>query len=96
MIRFYKIVHAGSLGNWIIGQFSDEKHALAEYNAEVRRAKSEGIDDGRPALKFAERAIEVEYFLTEQEISHTETRRDEAIETGRWGLAPTSEDIQPV
>lgn len=96
MIRFYKIVHTGSSANWIIGQFPDEKHALDEYNAEVRRAKSEGLDDGRPALKFAERAIEVEYFLTEQEISHTETRRDEAIETGRWGLARTSEDTRPI
>ena len=28
----------------------------------------------------------MEYFLTEEEVTHTETRRDEAMETGRWGL----------
>jgi hypothetical protein len=86
MIRLYRVVGAGSPVNWEIGQFPDEKHALNEYNSEVRRALSERIDDGRPELKFADRGVEVQYFLTEEEVTHTAVARDEAMETGRWGL----------
>jgi hypothetical protein len=90
MIRIYRIVGAASSVNWEIGQFSDEKHALDEYNAEVRSFKSDGTDDSRPELEFAPRGHEVEYFLAEEEVTHTETRRDEAMETGRWGLVKKS------
>jgi hypothetical protein len=41
-------------------------------------------------LEFAQRVREAEYFLTEEEVTHTETRRDEAMETGRWGLVSKS------
>jgi hypothetical protein len=92
MIKLYRIVGAASSSNWELGQFPDEKHALSEYDSECRRAKSEGIDDGRPELEFAERNREVEYFLTEEEVTHTETRRDEAMETGRWGLVKKSHE----
>jgi hypothetical protein len=90
MIRLYRIVGAASPVNWEIGQFADERHALDEYNAEVRSFKSDGTDDSRPELEFADRRHEVEYFLTEEEVTHTETRRDEAMETGRWGLVKKS------
>ena len=63
---------------------------MNEYNSEVRRSKSEGINDGRPELAFVERNREAEYFLTEEEVTHTETRRDESMETGRWGLVEKS------
>jgi hypothetical protein len=86
MIRLYRVVGVASQTDWVIGQFPDEKHAVDEYNSEVRRSESERIDDGRPELTFAEREREVEYFLVEEEVTHTETRRDESIETGRWGL----------
>jgi hypothetical protein len=89
MIRIYRVVGAASPINWEIGQFADEKHALAEYNAEVRSFRSDGTDDSRPELEFAERGREVEFFLTEEEVTHTQTRRDEAMETGRWGLVRT-------
>jgi hypothetical protein len=90
MIKIYKIVDPASSVEWTVGQFSDERHALNEYNSETRRTKSEGINDGRPELKFAERAVEVEFFLTEEEVTHTATKRDEAVETGRWGLVRKS------
>jgi len=86
MIRLYRVVGAAFSVNWVVGQFPDEKHAVNEYNSEVRRAESEGIDDGRPELEFAARDRDVEYYLVEEEVTHTETRRDESMETGRWGL----------
>jgi hypothetical protein len=86
MIRLYRIVGAASPVNWEIGQFPDERHALDEYNAEVRSFKSDRTDDSRPELEFAERGSEIDYYLTEEEVTHTETRRDESMETGRWGL----------
>jgi hypothetical protein len=86
MIRIYRIIGAASPVNWEIGQFSDERHALDEYNSEVRSFKSDGTDDSRPELEFAKRGCEIEYYLTEEEVTHTETRRDESMETGRWGL----------
>ena len=87
MIKFYRVIGASSLINWAICQFPDEKHALDEYNSEVRRAHSERIDDGRPELEFIEDAHEVEYYLTEEEMTHSAVTRDAALETGRWGLA---------
>jgi hypothetical protein len=89
MIRLFRIIGVGaaSPANWIIGQFDTAKEALAEYNSEFRRAKSEGIDDGRPELEFVTDNREVEYFLAEEEFTHTPDRRDEGVETGRWGLA---------
>ena len=89
MIRLYRVVGSGSGASWLIGQFADEKHALDEYNSEVRRAESERIDDGRPELDFAERGAEAEFYLVEDEVTHTEIRRDESMETGRWGLVRT-------
>jgi hypothetical protein len=86
MIRLYRIVRPESGTDWLIGQFADERHAIDEYNSEVRRAASEGIDDGQPELDFAERGADVEFFLVEQEVTHTEIQRDESTETGRWGL----------
>jgi hypothetical protein len=87
MIRFYKIVVAAApTVYWKIGQFADEKKALWEYNSEVRQAKRDGITTELPELQFADRTEEVEYFLTEEEVTHTQIERDEAIETGRWGL----------
>ena len=89
MIKLFRIIGVGaaSPANWIIGQFDTAKDALAEYNSEFRRAKSEGIDDGRPELEFVTDNREVEYFLAEEEFTHTPDRRDEGVETGRWGLA---------
>ena len=90
MIKLFRIIGVGgaSRTNWVIGQFVDERHALDEYNSEVRRARSEGIDDGRPELEFIEdRRREAEYFLAEEEVTHTPVKRDEAFETVRWGLA---------
>jgi hypothetical protein len=54
MIKLFRIIGVGaaSPANWIIGQFDTAQDALAEYNSEFRRAKSEGIDDGRPELEF--------------------------------------------
>ena len=93
MLRVYRIVGVGTAYkvDWEIGPFPDEEHALAEYNSEVRGFRSHAIDDGgRPELVFAERGQEVEFFLTEEEVTHTQTRRDEAMETGRWGLVRKS------
>jgi|HubBroStandDraft_2_1064218.scaffolds.fasta_scaffold313146_1 hypothetical protein len=89
MIKLFRIVGAGQTSptNWVIGQFADKQHALDEYNSEVRRAHSERIDDGRPELEFVEGRREVEYFLAEEEVTHTAVKRDEAFETARWGLA---------
>ena len=48
MTKLFRIVGVGvvSPANWVIGQFESTKDALAEYNSEFRRPKSEGIDDG--------------------------------------------------
>ena len=35
---------------------------------------------------------EVEYFLAEEEYTHTPDRRDKGVETGRWGLARAKGD----
>ena len=35
---------------------------------------------------------EVEYFLPEEECTHTPDLRDEGVETGRWGLARAKGD----
>jgi hypothetical protein len=49
---------------------------------------AKGIDDGRPEPEFIVAGDrEVEYFLTEEEVTHTPEKRDAASETGRWGLA---------
>jgi hypothetical protein len=89
MIKLFRIIGVGaaSPANWVIGQFDTAEDALAEYNSEFRRAKSERIDDGRPELAFVTDNREVEYFLAEEELTHTQDRRDEGVETGRWGLA---------
>jgi hypothetical protein len=89
MIKLFRIIGVGeaSPANWIIGQFPDSRHALAEYNSEVRRALSERIDDGRPELEFVTNDREVEYFLAEEEVTHTPERRDASVEVARWGLA---------
>jgi hypothetical protein len=86
MIRLFRIIGVGaaSPANWVIGQFDTAEDALAEYNSEFWRAKSEGIDDGRPELEFVTDNREVEYFLAEEELTHTPDRRDEGVETGRW------------
>jgi len=89
MIKLFRIIGVGAASptNWVIGQFPDARHALAEYNSEVRRAQSEGIDDGRPPLEIIEDHREVEYFLAEEEVTHTPERRDASVEIARWGLA---------
>jgi hypothetical protein len=89
MIKLFRIISVGTDAptNWVIGQFSDKRHALEEYNSEVRRAGSEGINDGRPELEFVESRREVEYFLAEEEVTHTPEMRDAAFEVARWGLA---------
>src|SRR6202161_3579122 len=89
MIKLFRIIGVGaaSPANWIIGQLDTAQDALAEYNSELRRAKSEGIDDGRPELEFVTDNREVEYFLAEEELTHTPDRRDEGEGTGGWGLA---------
>jgi predicted metal-dependent HD superfamily phosphohydrolase len=89
MIKLFRIMSVGQTPptNWVIGQFADKQRALDEYNSEVRRAYSERIDDGRPELEFIEGRREVEYFLAEEEVTHTAVNRDEAFETARWGLA---------
>ena len=94
MIKLFRIIGVGaaSPANWVIGQFESTKDALAEYNSEFRRAKSEGIDDGRPELEFVNDNREVEYFLPEEECTHTPDLRDEGVETGRWGLARAKGD----
>src|SRR5580704_16086666 len=81
MIKLFRIIGVGaaSPANWIIGQFDTAQDALAEYNSEFRRAKSEGIDDGRPELEFVTDNREVEYFLAEEELTHTPDRRDEGV-----------------
>lgn len=88
MLKLYRILPARDAPplQWM-GQFPDEHHALAEYNAEVRREHSEGIRT-RHELAFIEGLErEAEYWLVEQEITHTRVRRDEAFESARWGLA---------
>ena len=92
MIRFYRVVGVGpAYGvNWALGQFADAEHALDEYNAEVRRAQREGFSSERPELTFVDGLErEAEYFLVEEEITHTPEKRDEAFESGRWALAKT-------
>jgi hypothetical protein len=87
MIKFYRILAANSEINWALGQFPDEVHALAQYNSEVRREHQEGIRE-RPELEFIQaKDREVEYWLGEEEITHTPEKRDATLETGRWGLA---------
>ena len=53
MLKLYRIIPAGNSAplSWL-GQFADENHALDEYNAEVRRERSEGIHQ-RPQLGLA-------------------------------------------
>ena len=94
MIKLFRINGVGAAlpANWVIGQFESTKDAVAEYNPEFRRAKSEGIDDGRPELEFVNDNREVEYFPAEEEYTHTPDRRDEGVETGRWGLARAQGD----
>jgi hypothetical protein len=89
MIKLFRIIGTGANAseNWVIGQFPDEQHALGEYNAEFRRARSEGIDDGRPELEFIEPPREVEFWLAEEEVTHNHERRDAEFESGRWALA---------
>jgi hypothetical protein len=91
MLKLYRIIPAGtSAPLFWLGQFADENHALAEYNAEVRRERTEGIHE-RPELEFVEGLErEAEYYLTEEEVTHTRDRRDEAFESARWGLARRS------
>jgi hypothetical protein len=73
-----------------MGTFTDENHALDEYNAEVRRERSEGIHE-RQELEFVEGLErEAAYYLTEEEVTHTRDRRGEAFESARWGLAHRS------
>ena len=88
MLKLYRIIPAGSSTPlfWL-GSFADEGHALDEYNAEVRREHSEGIHERRE-LEFVQGLErEAEYYLTEEEVTHSRDRRDEAFESGRWGLA---------
>ena len=89
MIKLFRIIGAGANapGNWVPGQFPNAQHALDQYNSEYRRARSEGIDNGRPELEFIEDHREVEFWLAEDEVTHTQEKRDEAFETGRWALA---------
>jgi hypothetical protein len=89
MIKLFRIIGAGeaSPSDWVIGQFEDGRHALAQYNSECRRTRSEGLDDGRPELEFIEDHREVEYWLSENEVTHTAEKRDEAFEAARWALA---------
>lgn len=89
MIKLFRIIGAGANAptNWVIGQFTDEQHALDQYNSEYRRARSEGIDDGRPELEIIEDGREVEYWLAEAEVTHTHEKRDESFEIARWALA---------
>jgi hypothetical protein len=89
MIKLFRIVGVGaaSPANWVIGQFADARHALDEHNSEVRRSRSEGVDDGRHELEFIDDNREVEYFLAEEEVTHTPEIRDAAVEVARWGLA---------
>lgn len=89
MIKLFRIIGAGTTSptNWVIGQFPDAKHALDEYNSEVRRTLSEGLNDGRPELEIIRDNREVEYFLAEEEVTHVSERRDAAMEIARWGLA---------
>lgn len=93
MIKLYRIKGAGQLSriDWVIGQFDHEQNALDEYNSEVRRSLSEGIDDGRPELEFInDLKHEAEFFLTEEEVTHSPERRDEAFETARRPLRRTT------
>ena len=89
MIKLFRIIGEGAAypSNWVVGQFADKTHALNEYNAEVRRARSEGINDGRPELEVIEDRREVEYWLAEEEVTHTPDERDASVEIARWGLA---------
>jgi hypothetical protein len=90
VIKLFKIIGGSGATptSWTIGQFENERHALDEYNSEVRRSHSEKIEDGRPELEFVKGlGREVEYYLTEEEVTHTQYKRDEAFESGRWGLA---------
>jgi hypothetical protein len=89
MIKNFRIIGEGAAAgtNWVIGQFADKTHALDEYNSEVRRTQSEGIDDGRPELEIIEDRREVEYWLAEEELTHTPEMRDAAVQIARWGLA---------
>jgi hypothetical protein len=89
VIKLFRIIGAGVNvpANWVLGQFPDEQHALVQYNSESRRARSEGMDDGRPELEFIEPPREVEFWLAEEEVTHTHERRDAEFESGRWALA---------
>ena len=87
-LKLYWIIPAGNSApvSWM-GQFADENHALDEYNAEVRRERSVGIHE-RPELEFVKGLErEADYYLTEEEVTHSRDRRDEAFESARWGLA---------
>jgi hypothetical protein len=89
VINIFRLIGEGAAAgtNWVLGQFSDKTHALDEYNSEVRRTRTEGIEDGRPELEFIEDQREVEYWLAEEEVTHTPEMRDAAVEIARWGLA---------
>ena len=89
MIKLFRIIGVGknSSTNWVVGQFDDARHALAEYNSEVRRTRSEGIVGERPELEIINDRREVEYFLAEEEVTHTHEKRDASVEIARWGLA---------
>lgn len=89
MIKIFRIIGVGAASpvNMMLGQFPDARHALDEYNSEVRRTMNEGIDDGRPLLEMIHDNREVEYFLAEEEVTHTLNQRDAGVEVARWGLA---------
>ena len=78
MIKLFRIIGAGANApsNWVPGQFPDEQHALDQYNFEYRRARSGGVDDGRPELEFIEDHREVEFWLAEDEVTLTQEKRE--------------------
>jgi hypothetical protein len=89
VIKLFRIIGVGAAApdNWVIGQFPDAQHALAEYNSEVRSERSHGTGDNRPELELIEDHREVEFWLAEEEVTHTEEKRDAAVEVARWALA---------
>jgi hypothetical protein len=85
MIRLNRAVGSASGTGRPTGQFADARHAIDEFNSEVRRTEGKRIDDGLPELQFVERRADAEFFPVEEDVAHTEIRRDEAVETGGWG-----------
>src|SRR5579871_4069329 len=74
MNRLYSIASARSSERWVVGTFLTPEEALREYNIETRSIGAHG-GPTQPSLEYITdpHGAEVEYYLVEEEVTHTAT-----------------------